>query len=164
MKIKYESTLDEAIDCQIRLWWLRKSSRKKVLRDLLLLPLTWFFIAYLSEYRIKTTIIQSVILTTIYVGYLLYAYGKGYRNKIRKFILESLDGKPFPDQFECEINEEGIITKNTLHEIKLNWNSIKRIEHYKQYIEIVGTGTLVQIKKEYAPSIDEIIALWQKGK
>ncbi|MCK5493864.1 MAG: hypothetical protein KAJ14_12205 [Candidatus Omnitrophica bacterium] len=163
MKIKYKTSIEEAIDCRIRLWWLRKSSYKTVLMSFLLIPVTWFFMAYLSKYEIQRTIFKSIVFTLIYGSYLLYSYGPGYRRNVKKMIIESLNGKPFPTEFECEINEEGIITKNIFHEIKIYWKSVMSIRPYKQYIEIVGIGSLVQIKQKHAPLIGEIIAIWEKN-
>ncbi|MCK4917987.1 MAG: hypothetical protein KAS51_07215 [Candidatus Omnitrophica bacterium] len=163
MRIKYKTSIEEAIDCRIRLWWLRKSSYKTVLMSFLLIPVTWFFMAYLSNYEIQRTIFKSIVFTLLYGSYLIYSYGPGYRKKIKKMIIESLNGKPFPNEFECEINEEGINHKNTFYDIKIHWPAIKEIRPYKQYIEIVGIGSLVQIKQKDAPPIGEIIAIWKKN-
>lgn len=160
MRIKYKTTIEETVDCHVRLWWLGKSSRKQLVMNLLFIPVICTFMAYQSDYKIKETFFKCIVFTIIYGAYLAYAYGPGFRRKIRKRIFEALNGMSFPDEVEYEINEEGISSNNGLQEIK----SIRDIRPYKQYIELVGLGGLFQIRKEHAPPIEEIIAVWKDNK
>ena len=164
MIITYKTTMEEAIDCHVRLWWLSKSSSRQIVVNLLFIPVICIFLAYQSNYKLIETSLRCFLFIIIYGGYLVYAYGPGYRKKIRKRLLESLDGKPFPDEVEYKINEEGINTNNGLYEIKIKWKSINEIRPYKQYVEFVGMGSLIQIRNEYVPSIEEIIAIWKNNR
>ena len=164
MKIKYETTLEEAVDCEVRFWWLRKSSIREITFNLLLIPVACFALSYFLNFHLKKTIIGSLSLIIIFGSYYLYAYTKGLRNNAKKKLLESLDGKAYPNEIEFELLEDGIITKNSLYEIKIPWSSIIDIRLYKQYVELKGTACLVQIKKEYVKSLDDIISIWNKAR
>lgn len=163
MKIKYENSIDETIDCLVRLYWLRKSSKRKLVIHLIIIPVICFSFLALEDFQIREAIFQCVFFTIFFGIYLIYAYTKGHRKNIRKVILESLNGEPFPEEIEYDINEDGVVVKTKINEMKFPWSSIKDIRPYKQYIELVGSGNLVQIQSKYVSDINDIIQLWKNS-
>ncbi len=168
MKVSYKTTIDEAVDCHVRKWWLQKSSKWRFVRSLISSLVVWSYFTYLfvnlnlnSEFL--NALVSSLVFFSIVTLHLTYAYGFGFRRRIKKCVIGSLDGEPFPESFSCEITPECIMVASELAETKFDWKHIKDIRIYKQYIEIVGRGFLIHLRCSESPPIDEIIAVWKQA-
>jgi len=137
-------------------------------RPLIIFLILWSYFTYLfvnlnlnSEFL--NALVSSIVFFSIVTLHLTYAYGFGFRRRINKYVIGSLDGEPFPESFSCEITNENIVVTTDLAETKLEWNRIKDIHIYKDYIEIVGRGFLIHLRSSESPPIDEIIAVWKQA-
>lgn len=161
MIIEYETNIEEAIDNYIRLWWLQKITFRNLLISFIAFPLIWIFSGASYRWHLEKTLVNGGIISLIYSGYLFYAYGPGYRTKMKKYVLHILAGKPFPNKFRCEILDDGIIATTLYHDVKYSWKNIRKIQKYKNYIEFVGDGSLLQIREDKSPTIEKFIEIWK---
>lgn len=152
------------IDSYIRLWWINKSTFKNLVVSFVAFPVIWIFSGTSYQWNLEKTLINGGVISLVYCVYLIYAYGPAYRMKMKKYVLHNLAGKPFPKKFRCEIKEDGIVANILYHDVKYSWNNITKIQKYKNYIEFIGDGSLLQIREDKAPSIEELKDVWQKSK
>ena len=136
MKIQFESTIDEVVDAQIRLFKKSKSAKRWKLQGLILAPLLFigFYFGIPDEQNIKLifAFLASIIFIAIYLG----TYKKTIKKRTKKLIIEQL-GTDNPIPSEYEFNEEALIFRKMGTEIKINWNSIKKINENDKDIEFL---------------------------
>lgn len=147
MKIKYESTINEAIDAQLRILELSKTAKKWKWEGLMFAPLLFvgFYFGIPEEKTVKLVFatIASIIFIALYLG----TYKKTLRKRARKLIIENLGtDKPVPS--EWEFDEDGLIFRKLGTEIKFQWNRVKKISEDDKVLEfIIDNGGIAIIPK-----------------
>lgn len=155
LKIQYESTIDEAVDVQMRLLRTSKTAKKWKMQGLIWAPLLFigFYLGIPDEQNIKLIFasLTSIIFVIIYFG----SYKNTMRRRSKKLVIEQLGtDKPVPSEYE--FNEEGLIFRQMGTEIKFNWNSVKEINENDKDIEfIIGRGRIAIIRNRIFTTVDQ---------
>lgn len=156
MIIKSKYSLKDDIDAYVRLFWFKGSLIINLIFCLALIPVCY--------YLIDSNLSIFVVFLVVYCLWLFYAFGPGYRRRVKKFILDSLNGAPLPNSFELEINDNAIIARTDVSENKFHWRLIKAVRPYKHYIEFYGSNFLVRVEKKDIPSIEDLFTMWESAK
>jgi len=147
MKIKYDSTIDEAVNVQLRSCELSKTARKWKWEGLIFAPLLFvgFYFGFPEEKTVK--LVYATMASILFIVLYLCRYKKTLRKKIRKLVLEKLGtDKPIPSEFE--FNEDGLIFRQSGTEIQLQWNTVKKISEDDKVLEfIINNGGIAIIPK-----------------
>jgi hypothetical protein len=124
----------------------------------------WSIITYLlTLWNFTNSFVRVFLFQILMFGFIGYRHGWGDYRRVKRHIIDRLDGEPFPENFSCEVTPEHIVVKSDLTETKFGWGCIKDIRIYKQYIEFVGTGFLIHLRVSESPPIDDIIAVWNQS-
>lgn len=147
MKIKFESTIDEAIAVQLRLLELSKTARRWKWQGLIFAPLLFlgFYCGIPDEKRVK--IVFAAISSVIFISGYLGTYKGILKRRAKKLLIENL-GTDKPVTSEYEFNEDGLIFRRLGTEIKFNWNKVREINENDKVLEfIIDNGGIAIIPK-----------------
>ena len=135
MIIHYESTIDEAVDTQIRLLKTSGVAKQWKLQGLIWAPILFFgfYFGIPDEKNIKLffAFFVSILFLVIYFA----IYKKSLKKKIRKFLIEQLGtDEPIPSEFE--FTEENLIFRRLGTEIRFEWDKIEELIENDNDIEV----------------------------
>jgi hypothetical protein len=134
MKIQCESTIDEAVDAQIRLLKTSKVFKKFRLYEFIWVPILFigFYFGIPDERNIK--LIFAFIASISFIIIHLATHKKTLKKRIQKLIVEQL-GTDKPVQCEYEFSQDALIFRKLGTEIRFNWDSVKEIIENEEDIE-----------------------------
>ena len=145
MKIRYEETIDEAV--QTQLYLLKKSSVAKRLKwrfliysTLLLISL--YFVILKRHYALSPVIVGCLAALTY-----LAIYIKGGKKRIRKFMIKHLETEePIPSEYE--LSEDGCIFRQVGQETRFKWDYVEElIENDNDIVMRIARGGIAVIPK-----------------
>ena len=152
MLIRFESTIDEAVDVQIRLVrqsdYFRRTKRRGYF---------WAPVLFLGGYFAipETWSIKLVVATLASVTFILIyprIYDKTLRKRTRNYLAEQL-GTDEPIPCEFEFTKEALTFRMTGNEIKFQWSTVKEINDNGDDIEIVThTGGMAVLRNRFFSS------------
>ncbi len=154
MKIQYESTIDEAVDSQIRLLKSSGVAKRLKLQGLIWAPLlfTGFYLGIPDEKNVKLffAFFVSILFILVYFA----TYKKSTNKRIRKFLIEQL-GTEDPVSSEYEFTEEHLIFRKLGTEIRFEWNSVEKLIENENDIEIrISKGGIAVIPNRIFSEIE----------
>ena len=147
MKIKYESTIDEAIDAQLRMLELSKTAKKWKWEGLIFAPILFVGVYFAIPEEKTVKLIFAAMAGIMFVILYLGSYKKTLRKRMRKLFVEKLGtDKPVPSEYEFD--EDGLIFRKLGTEIKFRWETVKEINENEKVLEfIVDSGGIAMIPK-----------------
>ena len=146
MVIQFDSTIDEAVDVEIRLARQSNSFRRWKRAGFIWAPL--LFLGF--YFGVPDTPTAKLVFATLASLAFILIYPRSYdrilRRRIRKYLVEQLGtDKPIPCEYE--FSEEGLTFRKMGVEIKLQWNTVKQINENDEDIEILThTGGIAVLR------------------
>jgi hypothetical protein len=135
MKIQYESTIDEAVDTQIRLLKTSSVAKRWKLQGLIWAPIL-FFVFYFGIPDEKIVKLVFGFFTGIIFVIIYFAtYKKTIKKRTRKFLVEQL-GTEEPISSEYEFTDENLIFRKLGTEIRFEWDKVEKLIENKNDIEV----------------------------
>jgi hypothetical protein len=135
MKKGYNSTVEEAVEAQYRIAECRGTVRKLKWIGLLAIPVS-FLTSFLLLDNPAQRLICGAVASGLYILYHLSTYRKRYRKRIRKILVKML-GTDQPIPSEYEINESGLIFRQSGHEVRFSWDNVQSINRTADSIELL---------------------------
>lgn len=147
MKIKFESTIDEAVDVQLRLIELSKTAKKWKWEGLLFVPIIFAGFYFCLPNTIAIKLILSMVSSLLFIVIYLGSYKKLTRTRIKKLLIENFGtDKPLPCEYEFE--EEGLIFRRMGTDLKFQWCKVTKINETEKDLElIIGKTGIAVIPK-----------------
>ena len=155
MRIESESTIDEAVECQMRLFE-RTSVAKSQMRLALILALLMFLAFYFGIPDEQSVKLAFASVASVGFVIVFWVIRKPFvRWQIRRVLVEQR-GTDKPVFDEIIFDEEGISYRQLGIEIRMSWAIISKIEEDENYIEIsAGKRGLVLISQNDFPTTSE---------
>lgn len=136
MKIKYESTIDEAVTAQLRFISLSKTLRRTKWGGLLYVPIIFILVYFIISGEMVEKITSAVLTSVLFILIYLALYKQAIKKKTRKLLIESFGtDKPVPSEYEFV--EDGLIFRKLGTEIKFQWNKVKEINENEKMVEFI---------------------------
>jgi len=136
MKIKYESTIEEAIEAHLRLMALSKTLRKMKWEGLLFVPIIFIAVYFIFPGKVVFKISYAILTSAIFIPLYLSSYKRTIKKRIRKLLIESLGtDKPVPAEFE--FTDDGLIFRRLGAEVKFRWNTPWEINEDEKILEFI---------------------------
>ena len=147
MKIKYESTIDEAVVTQLRLIELSKTLRKIKWEGLFFIPIIFIAVYFIISGKMVEKLTCAVFASIIFIPIYIALYKLTIKKRIRKLLIESFGtDKPVPSEYEFV--EDGLIFRKLGVDIKFEWNKVTEINEDEKMLEfIIGKKGLALIPK-----------------
>ena len=145
MKIQYKSTIDEAVDAQMRLLKTSGVAKRWKLQGLFWTPILFFgfYFGIPDEKNVKLIFAFFVSITFIVIYFATYK--KSLKKKIRKFLIEQL-GTEEPVHSEYEFTEGNLIFRKLGNEIRFKWDKVEKIIENENDIEVrIANGGIAVI-------------------
>lgn len=136
MKIKYESTIDEAVDAQFRLFRNSKIISKWKMEGLIFAPLI-FAIFYFGLPDTKTVkLIFAIGSSLLFIAIYLGIYKTIFRKRVKKLLIEQL-GTDKPMSCEYELDDTGLVFRRVGMELKFQWSNLTEINDSVGEVELI---------------------------
>ena len=155
MKIQYKSTIDEAVDTQIRLLNTSDVAKSWKLKGFIWAPILFFgfYFGIPDEQNIK--LIFASIVSIVFIIIYIPIYKNTVKKRIRKLIVEQL-GTDKPVQCEYEFSEESIIFRRIGTEIRFKWDNVQKIIENDKDIEFrISNGGIAVIPNRIFSSAEQ---------
>lgn len=140
MRKEYESTLEEAVQANVRLAELAGILEKQKRAALALSPVAFlvlFLIPYGAfEFGAVESLVLAVLTTLLYIFLYVVSYKKKYRKEARKTVVRML-GTDKPVPCEYEIDETGLVFRKMGQEIRFSWGGVKEVNANGDVIEVI---------------------------
>jgi hypothetical protein len=155
VELSLTTELSEAVECGYRKWWLRKDSKFRVIKSVVIAVLV---LAVFFHFTNQTSHLSLgfIFLIALYPILIWWQYGPGYKRVIKKALLNQIGPDKFPATIEVVFSENGI--ELTQFEIKqsVKWDKVVEIRPYKEYHEFFGPMFLLQIKQSKLLEIERV--------
>lgn len=136
MKIQFESTIDEAVDVNLRGIKLLRTARRSFWEGLIcaLVLFAGFFFFLPDTLLVK--LIFAVMAGVLFIVLYLFSYKKILKSRIKKLLIEQF-GTDKPVPCEYEFDDEGLVFRRLGTTIKFQWNKATEINENAREVEII---------------------------
>lgn len=135
MKIQYRSTIDEAVDSQIRLLKTSGVARQWWIKGFLWVPILFFGFYFGIPDEGSVKIASGCFASIIFIILYLATHRKTIAKRLRKFTIEQLGTKE-PVQSEYEFREDVLIFRKLGTEIRFRWENVQKVIENDKDVEL----------------------------
>lgn len=155
MKIQFQSTIDEAVECKLRQFKKVFTPQKFLLEVLLTVPILSFLVYYIIPDTVQVKLIYALIIAVAYISLFWFPPKSYLRKRLRKILIRKFGtDQPMPCEYEC--TDTALIFRGQNTEVQFNWDGVSNLSENQDDFSIFSKKAgLAILYDKYFESPDE---------